>query len=289
MNIVLPDLDEIKKKKRKQLIIYTSIMIVCIICVIIAFYVQFYARIDIGRLVGIAREEEFGKKSQEEVEVLENEFENIFTNSLINLEGQGENKKKDTNKDIVYTDIQKKESKLNSYDLEVYIPKINIDSPVIDEYNKEIETFVQKTNEILESENKNIIYTVDYVANIQEDILSLMIRSNLKEGTSAQRVIIETYNYDLRNNKEISLEEVLDIEYVDKNLVQNMINSKIEEEQKQVEDLKALGYNIYSRDISSDEYKIENSNQFYLIDNVLYIIYPYGNKNYTSEMDLVVI
>lgn len=289
MKVVLPDFDKIEKKKRKQLAIYASIMIVCIICVIIAFYVQFYARIDIGRLVGIAREEEFGQKTEEEVTVLENEFENIFTNSLTNPDGQGENKKKDTNRDLIYTEVQKKESKLNSYDIEVYIPKINIDNPVIDEYNKDIDSFIQKTNEILESENQNIIYTVDYAANIQEDILSLMIRSNLKEGTNAQRVIVETYNYDLRNNKEISLEEVLDIEYVDKNLVQDKINDKIETEQRQVEDLKDLGYNIYSRDTASDEYKIENSNHFYLTNNVLYIIYPYGNENYTSEMDLVVI
>lgn len=286
MNVVLPEKNKIKKK---QLILYISIMIVCIICVILAFYVQFYARIDIAKLIGMAKEEALGQKTEEQSDVLENEFENIFTNTLTNTEAQGENKKKDTSKDLVYTDIQKKESKLNSYDVEVYIPKINIDSPIVDEYNEDIDTFVQKTSEVLESENENIIYTVEYVANVQDDILSLMIRSNLKEGTSAQRVIVETYNYDLRNNKEISLEEVLGIEYVDKNLVQDKINDKIATEQRQVEDLKALGYNIYSRDISSDEYKIENSKIFYLTDNVLYIIYPYGNENYTSEMDLVVI
>ena len=286
MNVVLP---EKNKMKKRQLILYISIMIICIICVIVAFYVQFYARIDIARLVGMAKEEALGQKTEEQADVLENEFENLFTNSLTNTENQGESKKKDTSKELVYTDIQKKESKLNSYDVEVYIPKINIDGPIIEEYNKDIETFNEKANEVLKSENKNIIYTVEYVANIQEDILSLMIRSNLKEGTSAQRVIVETYNYDLRNNKEISLEEVLDIEYVDKNLVQEKIDNKISTEQRQVEDLKALGYNIYSRDISSDEYKIENSKIFYLTDNVLYIIYPYGNENYTSEMDLVII
>lgn len=286
MNVTLPEKNAIKKR---QLMIYVSIMLVCIICVIVAFYVQFYARIDIGRLVGIAKEKEFGEKTEEQAEILENEFETIFTNTLTNPDGQGENKKKNGSRDLVYTEVQKKESKLNSYDVEVYIPKININSPVIDEYNKDIDAFIQKTNEVLESENKNIIYTVEYVANIQEDILSLMIRSNLKEGTSAQRVIVETYNYDLRNNKEISLEEVLDIEYVDKSLVQDKINEKIETEQRQVEDLKDLGYNIYSRDTSSDEYKIENSKIFYLTNNVLYIIYPYGNENYTSEMDLVVI
>ena len=34
----------------------------------------------------------------------------------------------------------------------------------------------------MKTENRNIVYTVDYVANVQEGILSLMIKSNLKEG-----------------------------------------------------------------------------------------------------------
>ena len=44
MNVVLPEKNRIKKK---QLFIYISIIIICIISVIIAFYVQFYTRIDI--------------------------------------------------------------------------------------------------------------------------------------------------------------------------------------------------------------------------------------------------
>ena len=286
MNLKLQDEKPIRKK---QLIIYISIIIVCIICVIIAFYVQFYARIDLGRLVGIDREQKFGQKTEEQTLALETEFDQIFTNSLTNVENQGDNKKKDNSKELVYVDLEKKETKLNSYDLEVHIPKINIDSPVVDEYNQDIQSFIDKTNEVLGSENQNIIYTVDYVANVQDGILSLMIKSNLKEGSNAQRVIVETYNYDLRNNKEISLEEVLAIEYLDKNDVQNRIDTKIAQEQRQVEDLKDLGYNIYNRDTSSEQYKVENSKYFYLTDNVLYIIYPYGNENYTSEMDLVII
>ena len=286
MNLKLQDEKPIRKK---QLIIYISIIIVCIICVIIAFYVQFYARIDLGRLVGIDREQKFGQKTEEQTLALETEFDQIFTNSLTNVENQGDNKKKDNSKELVYVDLEKKETKLNSYDLEVHIPKINVDSPIIDEYNQDIQSFIDKTNEVLESENQNIIYTVDYVANVQDGILSLMIKSNLKEGSNAQRVIVETYNYDLRNNKEISLEEVLAIEYLDKNDVQNRIDAKIAQEQRQVEDLKDLGYNIYNRDTSSEQYKVENSKYFYLTNNVLYIIYPYGNENYTSEMDLVII
>ena len=284
MNLKLQDEKPIRKK---QLIIYISIIIVCIICVIIAFYVQFYARIDLGRLVGIDGEEKFGQKTEEQTLTLETEFDQIFTNSLTNTENQGDNKKKDNSKDLVYVDLEKKETKLNSYDLEVHIPRINIDSPVVDKYNQDIQSFIDKTNEVLESENQNIIYTVDYVANVQDGILSLMIKSNLKEGSNAQRVIVETYNYDLRNNKEISLEEVLAIEYLDKNDVQNRIDAKIAQEQRQVEDLKDLGYNIYNRDTSSEQYKVENSKYFYLTDNVLYIIYPYGNENYTSEIKCI--
>ena len=285
MKINLP---EKKKIKKRQLIIYTSIMIVCAISIIIAFYVQFFARIDIRRLIGFDIEGEFSKKTEEQTELLKAEFDKIFTNSIENGDGH-DSKKKDKDKQIVYTAMEKKVSKLNSYDVEVHIPYINIDNEKVEEFNKEIEEFINKTNSVLESENRNIIYTVEYVANIQDDILSVMIRSNLKEGSSAQRVIIQTYNYDLRNNKKIDLEEVLRIENVNKSEIQQKIKSEIETEQKKVEDLKELGYNIYSRNPEDDMYKIENTEEFYLTNNTLYIIYAYGNVTFTSEMDLIII
>ena len=145
MKIRLPERNRIKKK---QLTIYVSILAVCIICVIIALYIQFYARIDIGRLVGIAREQEFGEKTEEQTDILETDFEQIFTNNLTNLENQGENKKADDSKELVYVEMERKETKLNSYDVEVHIPKINIDSPVIEKYNEDIQSFINKTNEI---------------------------------------------------------------------------------------------------------------------------------------------
>ena len=111
----------------------------------------------------------------------------------------------------------------------------------------------------------------------------------MKEGTSAQRVIIQTYNYDLRNNKEITLEEILKIEQLDKQTVQDKISETISDEEKKVEDLKTLGYTIYDRDVKSDIYNIENSKEFYYVGDTLYIIYAYGNDTYTSEMDLVII
>lgn len=285
MKVVLP---EEKVFNKKQIAIYITIMIVCIISIIIAFYVQFYARIDIGRFLGFESITELGNKTEEEVGVLKSQFDQIFTNSIENANGQV-NKKKEADKPLVYTKVQKKESKLNSYDVEVYIPYINIDNEIVEEYNKEIDSFVEKTNQIVETQNKNTIYTVEYVANVKDDILSLMIRSNLKEGSNAQRVIIQTYNYDLRNNKEITLEKILKIENLDQNEIQEKIKSEIEIEQKKVDDLKSLGYNIYNRDLTSDSYNIENSKQYYLDNDILYIIYAYGNEKFTSEMDLIII
>lgn len=286
MKVILP---EKKKIRKRQLIIYIIIMCTCFACICVAFYVQFFARINIARLIGIQTETVFGNKTEEETELLKAEFEHIFSNT-INSENDKPDKKKDKDKDIVYTQYEKKESKLNSYDIEVHIPQINIDNKVIEAYNKEIEDiFVSKIAEILKSENKNIIYSVEYQANIQDDILSLIIKSNLKEGASAQKVIVKTYNYDLRNNKEITLQEVINIEQINKNDIQNKINKEIETEQKKVEDLKKLGYNIYSRDVTNDMYKIEKTQEFYLTNNILYIIYAYGNKTLTSEMDLIII
>lgn len=287
MKLTLPEKNKIRKK---DLIIYISIMVICIISIIIAFYVQFYARIDVRRLIGIETDVEFGKKTDEETEILKSEFEQIFTNTVTDNEEKNSGKKVDEGKDLIFTEYEKKESKLNSYDIEVHIPQINVDNEIIEKYNQEIqEVFKSKTESILKSENKNIIYTVEYVANVQDDILSLMIRSNLKEGASAQRVIIQTYNYDLRNNKEITLSEVLAIEHVDEKEIQTKIKDTIEQEQKKVEALKELGYNIYNRDTTSEMYKIENSTEFYLTGNTLYIVYAYGNETFTSEMDLVII
>lgn len=287
MNLTLPKETEIGKK---QIIIYISIILICIISIVIAFYVQFYARIDIASLVGLKEKKEFGQKTEEEIEALKSNFNTVFINNIENDNDENNGKKEQQDRKIVYTKYEKKESKINSYDLEVHIPYINIDNEVVKKYNQKIEEiFANKARNILGSENKNIIYNVEYVANIYDGILSVMVKSNLKEGSNAQKVVVQTYNYDLRNNKEITIDEMLKIKGMDKQLVQNKINDEISEEEKKVEDLKNLGYNIYTRDTSSNMYDIENASEFYVTEDTLYIIYAYGNQTSTSEMDLVIL
>ena len=287
MNVTKPEKVGISKR---EIIIYSTIVFICILALLVAFYVQFYKRIDLSRFLGINQEEKFGNKSEEEKIELEADFVKLFNNTLDNKEGDYNNKKSEIDKELVYTAFEKKETKVNSFDLEVHIPSINIKSDIIDGYNKEIkEIFIDFVDKIVQSENRNVIYTVDYTANIQNGILSVMIYSNFKEGTKAQKVIVKTYNYDLRNNKELKLQEVVGFEQLNENKIQDMINTKIEAEQKKVKDLEGLGYNIYNRDIKNDIYKIENTEEFYMTEDVIYIIYPYGNNAETSEMDLVIL
>ena len=284
MNVTLP---ENKVFSKRQLIIYAVIIFICVISIIVAFYVQFYARIDLGKFIGLGEETNIVKKSEEEIQNIKSNFDKVFTNAIEENE-DNQSKKKDKEKSLVYTNYEKKETKLNSYDLEVHIPYVNLDNKAANNFNEEINQFVKKTQEVLESENKNVIYTVEYVANDYDGILSLMIRSNLKEGTSAQRVIIETFNYDLRNNKEVTLEEALRIKQIEKSDAEKTIKDEIKLEQDRAESLKSLGYNIYSRDANNDRYKVENSDIFYITKDILYVIYPYGNEELTCEMDLII-
>ena len=170
------------------------------------------------------------------------------------------------------------------------IPFINIKSDVVDEFNKQIkEIFEQKAKSVLNTKNNNIIYTVDYSAYVSNNILSLVVRSTLKEGGNPQRDIIQTYNYDLTNHKKCTINDMLNIRGITPNDAGQKIKNEIKTVQHRVEELAQLGYSIYARDYTDDMYNINNVTDFFMgSDNALYIIYAYGNLNHTSEMDIVV-
>ncbi|MFQ8661443.1 MAG: hypothetical protein ACLTPN_05710 [Clostridia bacterium] len=277
-----------EKTDTKAIAIYTIAIISCIIAVVIVCITQFLGKNRLEEILSIGSS---GTSKQEiDEQALIAEFDNIFNNNLeksgfsVNIEKQEEDK------DIIYTYYNKTESKKNHYELNLQVPYINIDNEIINQYNNEIkETFQKKAEKVLETQNKNIVYTVKYQAIIEENILSLIIKSELKEGTSAQRQIIKTYNYDLINNKEIKLEEMISRKGLRKEEVQRKIRDRIKIEEKKVEDLKNLGYNIFERNSEDEQYNIENTKEFFIKNQRIYIIYPYGNESLTTEMDVVVI
>lgn len=280
MNVTLPD----NKLDKKSKIVYASIIAICIISIIIVIYIQFFdgkTVTTVGYLKG---------KSEIDYENLKAEFNNIYTNSLKNYNDKYDKLKSDTSKELVYTGYTKDVTENNSYNINVQIPYINIKNSHIDGYNEEIKNlFEKKAEDILKTKNKNTIYTVEYNACVEDGVLSIIINANLKEGSSAQRVIIKTYNYDLDTNQEINLSQLLKGESVDTSYAQSKINEEIEVEQKKAEDLKALGHSIFSRDKNDDMYKIENVEDFYFQDGAIYVIFAYGNDKYTSEVDVAII
>ena len=285
MNVNLPKKE---KTSTKAIIIYTISIITCIIAIIIVGLAIYYGSDELDRLITVGGSNL--TQAEEEYQLLVSNFDDIFQNRLEEYTTDVSIKKIDEAQEIVYTYYTKDENKKNSYDLNLNIPYINIDNEVIAEYNEEIkQTYEEKAESILQTENENIIYTLQYEATIENDILSLIIRANLKEGSSAQRLIIQTFNYDLRNNKEITLEELITLKQLNSNDVQNKINQEIEAEHQRVEDLRSLGYSVFERNLDDEMYKIENSQEFFVKDGNIYIIYAYGNENFTSEMDLVIV
>lgn len=285
MNVVLPEKDKVSKKR---IAIYVVLISICVLALIVAVCVQILGNDFTNSIFGVST---LKSKTEEEEQELRVNFDNLFLNNLqINGEMTQDISKIDENQDYVFTKYSTEEKNTGNYELSINIPYINIDSEVVNEFNTEIEEiFERKVESILESEDKNVLFTIEYQAYVENNILSVIIKSNLKQGSAAQQVIVQTYNYDLPNQKEVTLSDEIELLGLDKNAIQSKIREEIKQEQQKAEDLQDLGYEIYSRDSKSDMYDIENSNVFFLHEQNLYIIYPYGNDALTSEMDLVII
>ena len=211
-------------------------------------------------------------------------FTNEFTGQIENAE------KKDESKNFVYTTYENQDTVQGNYTLDVHIPNFNIKDETLEQINNKITTeYKQKVNQILNNNGSQIIYSVEYNSYVENDILFLIIRSNLKESNNAQKQMIYTYNYDLKNKKVIDINDIIEKLEYNKNDVEKAIQNYIEIQENNSKSLKNLGYGIYVRNSKDNMYKIENTKQFFIKNGKLYIIYPYGNTTATTEMDIVII
>lgn len=278
MNVILPKQYRVSKT---DIIIYTLAIIVCVVALTVIITMQFLGE-------GIFHKNQIQIATQEEMLKLKTEFDNMFSNQF---EGEEEGfSKKDTNKSVVFTNYENTNNVEGDYTLNVHIPEINSEDENLLKLNKEIaETYKEQTSNILATTGKQMIYSVQYISHIENKILTLIIRSNIKQGNQAQKTVLQTYNYDLENKKMINLEEMLTKLNYEKNDVQEKIKEEIVKEEKNSKNLQELGYAIYVRDSQSDIYNIENTEQFFIHKGKLYIIYCYGNYDLTSEMDFIIL
>lgn len=265
------------------------IIIICAFAIVYGIYFQFFKSND--------NQISTPGKTTNESENLEHlDFENLFDNKMNYQQYKVSNETKiDQTKELIFTNYTLTEIYEGKYDVKVNIPIININNQKAMNINKEINSiFMEKVNSIINTKNnsnsKNTIYTVDYTAYLNENILSLVIKSTLKEDNNHQRLIIKSYTYNLSTNEEIPLLDMLEIRGKAKVNVENAIKKTILESIGRTDNLATLGYSVYERDINSTMYKIENSNEYLLGPNgIIYIIYAYGNSSFTSEKDIVVV
>ena len=267
-------------------VVYIIMITICIIAIGIGVYMQFFQDEKLGVILGITKEDE-----DIELKNLKDNFFNIFSNNIDVLEAyEGKTTKIKEDMEIIVTAYNKEEQGEN-YNINLKIPYFNIRSEEAIKINREIQsTFKDKFESInLSKLEKSIIYNVKYKAYINKNILSLVILSELKEENSNQRIIIQTYNYNLNENKLVTIAEIIQNKNIDITKANQTIRETIDSSQDENLKLKELGYEVDLRDSNSEEYKIQNAEQFFVGEKgYLYIVYPYGNKEFTSEMDLII-
>ncbi|MBQ9657734.1 MAG: hypothetical protein IJV31_03085 [Clostridia bacterium] len=278
MNLVLDDKPKREAFRRKILII--SILVVCLIAILIGAYAQVFR----------TAPKTYKELTEQQYEELSTKFESIFTNTLYNPENKTASKI-ENDKDLVYTGYNYADTVSGRYTLAVNIPYININNDIAKKYNEDIKSiFEAKAQSILNATNNvNTIYSVGYVAYVNENILSLVIHSNLKDGTNAQRTIIQTYNFDLQTQKSVSIDKILETKGITKNYAESKVRERIKEEERRSNELKELGYVFFQRDYTNDIYEINNTTEYFIGENgYIYLVYAYGNEQNTSELDVII-
>ncbi len=292
---------------KKPIVLYIVITIICVIALVMGVYYQFFKQ----DATNVGQENVLPDKSSQEEEETQEEikskFNELFTNKLDKKGYNTDNiEKVDSSKEIIYpiTMVQNQAS----YEMDLNIPVFNIKGDVATEFNNTTQqTFINKANQIMAgsgsstqnnqtnneitidtSANTRVLYDISYQAYINGNILSVVIKSSLKEGNNPQRVIIQTYNYNLVTKRSIELTDVIEPYGLTKDEINAKVQEVTTEASKQEEVLTNAGYETYKRDLESPIYDIENMHNFFLGANgELYIIFAYGNNNYTSEMDII--
>lgn len=278
-----------KLNENNRILFITFVIIFCIISLIIGIYVQFfylYADRD-PFMMGVS---ENTKKEIKDKNVIKQDYIKGFDNKLYGKAVTEKKVKKLTDgQEMVYNAYSLSNGEDSMSSVSAQIPQINIDNEVIKNINSEIKTkFYDKASTLIRQDDENTMYSVSYIAYINSNILSLVVKSLTKEEGQNERVEINSYVYDIENEKEVSLNELLENNKYDLKDVQKTINNTIAQEYEDSKIISEEYGNIYERNVDDDMYKIENTECYYITNNGdIYIVYAYGNKDCTNEMDII--
>ena len=282
-------------KNKNRMIIFILIGVFCVLAIIAAIYAQFIATDydDIGDEPTInvgSNNNNTGAEREKNQDEIKTQFNNLFNNTV----NTGDYDLSTVDKlyddrDIVYSAYTINESNDN-YEINVNLPVVNIAGDVVSEFNGITqELFADKAAEVMNSVNAyKTIYNVDYAVFINNGILSVAIKSLLKEGNNPQRTIVQTYNYDLQTGQRVEIGRILSNLGLTTDEVQNKIREIVNEAAEAANILEQSGYSVFKRNLEDSMYNMNNLTTYMLgPSNELYIIFAYGNRNFTSEMDIV--
>ncbi|MCI9246541.1 MAG: hypothetical protein HFJ30_05405 [Clostridia bacterium] len=273
-------------------VIYILVGVFCVLAIIAGIYAQFFIKDEdkdniILPSFNTTSDDQVVEKTAEEVKT---QFSALFTNVLNKGEYDTSTIQRIVEQnDIVYSayDIQDKK---DNYEIDIHLPVMNIQGEVPNSFNKITQDiFANKASEIMKSQSTvKTLYQIDYVSYINGDILSLIIRATLKEGDNPQRVIVQTYNYNLATGQKVRFEDVLSYKNLVQSEVQTKIQNTIQKAKEEAEILVQSGYTVYNRDLNDSMYQLGNIANYFLGPNGdLYIVFAYGNGHHTAEMDIV--
>lgn len=274
----------------KKYAFFIGIILVCIVALCLGIYAQFFYKYSdtdalmIGINIG-------SQKNAEEIDALKSNFNSLFTNTLV---GENENYNIDRikieNTNLVFTTYNLVNEDENYYSVNAQIPLLNIDSERAKEINAEIKSeFYDTANSVMRRTEGNTRYSVSYAAFLNKDVVSIAIKSSLKEEGKSEKLCVKTYNYSIPEQRLLSLTDLIKLKETSVDKVQNIINDDIKKSYNNAKILAAEFGNLYERDLSSDIYKVENTSTFFLTqDGYVYVVYAYGNNDYTNEMDLTI-
>ena len=281
-------------KNKNRMIIFILIGVFCVLVIIAAIYAQFVATDydDIGDepTINVGNNNNTGVEREKNQDKIKTQFNGLFTNT-VNAGGYDLSTvdKLYDDRDIVYSAYTINESNDN-YEINVNLPVVNIAGDVVSEFNGITqELFADKAAEVMNSVNAyKTIYNVDYAVFINNGILSVAIKSLLKEGNNPQRTIVQTYNYDLQTGERVEIGRILSNLGLTTDEVQNKIREIVNEAAEAANILEQSGYSVFKRNLEDSMYNMNNLTTYMLgPSNELYIIFAYGNRNFTSEMDIV--
>lgn len=268
---------------------FVIVILLCILSLSIGIYAQvFYRYSDTDPFmlgIGVGKTQDIA-----EITKLKNEFNNIFTNDLSGETTLENIKKNENNKKIVYTQETITEKEEEKYSIVASIPKININSKRAEEINEEIKKmYLEKIEDIIDTSKEYTDYSVSYKSYINGELLSLIIKETIREGKNTQSAKINTYNYNLKQNKTVSINDVISAKGQDSKKLQREIDAEIQELNKKDEELKNQYNEVKLRELSNPMYKIENTENFIVNEEgYLYLIYAYGNNENTNKIDIII-